>query len=148
MGPPVENQFQSRSFQTLIFNRKTIKVSQSKIFPDNVPVFQVDSQKHPELILDSKLTFNIRIRSIITKVNKTIDLIRKQQLVLPRLSLLTIYKAFIRPHLDYGVFDQGFNDSFHQKIETVQYDVDFAITGTIRRTSWENFSQELYFQVP
>ena len=32
-----------------------------------------------------------------------------------RPSLITIYKAFIRPHLDYGdvVFDQAINNSFH-----------------------------------
>ena len=33
---------------------------------------------------------------------KTIGLLRKLQAVLPRPSLVTIYKAFIRPHLDYG----------------------------------------------
>ena len=62
-------------------------------------------------------------------VSNTIDLIRKFQHVLPRSSLVTIYKAFIRSYLDYGdMFDQAFKNSFHQKIESVQYDVAITIT--------------------
>ena len=54
---------------------------------------------------------------------KGIGLLQKQQSVLPRTSLLTIYKSFIRPYLDYGdvVYDQPSNDPFSNKLETVQY---------------------------
>ena len=40
---------------------------------------------------------------------------------LPHGPLLTIYKTFIRPHLDYGdvIYDQHYNTSFHQKPESV-----------------------------
>ena len=44
------------------------------------------------MILDTKLT----------KVNETIVLLRKLQNILPRGSLLAIFKLFVRPHLDYG----------------------------------------------
>ena len=45
---------------------------------------------------------------------KGIGLLRKLQSILPRTSLLTIYKSFIRPHLDYGdvVYDQPSSDAF------------------------------------
>ena len=45
-----------------------------------------------------------------------------------------MYKAFIRPHLDYGdiVYDKPNNETFTNKIEEAQYDVALAITGTIR----------------
>ena len=33
---------------------------------------------------------------------KTIGILRKIHLILPRHSLITIYKTFINPHLDYG----------------------------------------------
>ena len=64
---------------------------------------------------------------------------------LPRLPLLTIYKSFIRPHLDYGdvIYDQAYTASFHQKIESVQYNSVLAITGTIRGTSKEKLYHEL-----
>ena len=42
--------------------------------------------------------------------------------MVPRQVLITIYKAFVRPHLDYGdvLYDQAFNNSFHAKIEFIQ----------------------------
>ena len=50
-----------------------------------------------------------------SKVDKTIGLLRKLQAVLPPLSLVTIYKAFIGPHLDYGdiIYVQAHKESFH-----------------------------------
>ena len=54
------------------------------------------------LVLDSKLMFNEHINHILSKVNKSIGLLRKFQSVLPRSSLLTVYKIFIRSHLDYA----------------------------------------------
>ena len=48
------------------------------------------------------------IKENISKANKGIGILRKLDNVLPRNSLITIYKSFIRPHLDYGaiIFDQ------------------------------------------
>ena len=60
-------------------------------------------------------------------------------------NIFTIYKSFIRPHLDYGgaVFDQPSNDAFSNKLETVQYNAALAITGAIKGTSREKLYQEL-----
>ena len=79
-------------------------------------------------------------------MNRTIGLLQKFQQ--PRPSLITIYKAFIRPHLDYGDanFDQTFNNFFHQRLESVQYIATLAITGVIRGTSKEKLYQELDFE--
>ena len=64
---------------------------------------------------------------------------------LPRLPSLTIYESFIRPHLDYGdlIYDQAYTASFHQKIESVQYNSALAITGAIRGISKEKIYHEL-----
>ena len=80
-----------------------------------------------------------------SKADKTIELLRKLQAVLARPSLVTIYKAFIRPHLDYGdiIYDQAYKESFHQKLESIQYNAALAITGAIRGTSREKLYQEL-----
>ena len=50
-----------------------------------------------------------------------------------RLLLLRISKSFILPPLDYGdiIYDQSYTASFHQKIESVQYNLMLAITGAI-----------------
>ena len=65
------------------------------------------------------------------KISKTIGLLLKLQNLLPRAALITIYKAFIGPHLDYGdiLYDQEYNLSFHQKLESIQYNECLAITG-------------------
>ena len=71
---------------------------------------------------------------------KSVFLLRKLQCFSPRSSLLTIYKSFIRPHLDYGdvIYDQPSNVNFSSKIESIQHNAALAITGEIRGSviSW------------
>ena len=69
------------------------------------------------MFLDFKLTFQEHLENMLNKVNKTIGLLRKLQNTLPRLSLLTIYKSFIRPHLDYGniIYDLKRMSFFNKK---------------------------------
>ena len=76
---------------------------------------------------------------------KGIGLLQKLQSILPRTSLLTIYKSFIRPYLDYGdvVCYQPSNDAFSNNLETVQYNAALAVTGAIKSTSREKLYQEL-----
>ena len=66
-----------------------------------------------------------------------IGIIEKLSNVLPRDSLITIYKSFVRSHLDYGcvVYNQPNNESFSQQIESVQYNPSLTITGAIKGTS-------------
>ena len=47
--------------------------------------------------------------------------------------MITIYKAIIRPLLDYGdvIFDEAFNNSFHQRLESIQYNAAMLIIGNI-----------------
>ena len=82
---------------------------------------------------------------ILNKVNKTIGLLRKLQNILPRSTLLTIYKSFIRRHLDYGdiIYDQAYNASFRQKLELLLYNACLAITGAIRGIAREKLYEEL-----
>ena len=60
-------------------------------------------------------------------------------------SLWLLYKSFIRPHLDYGdvVFDQAFNESFHKRIESLQYSAALVTTVAISGSSREKNYQEL-----
>ena len=72
-------------------------------------------------------------------------MLQKFQGILPRTSLVAIYKLFTRIHHDSGdiIYDQIFNESFHQRIESIQYNQAIAITGAIRGTSSEKLYQEL-----
>ena len=60
-------------------------------------------------------------------------------------TLINVYKAFIRSHLDYGdiIYDQPNNDSFVRKLESIQHNAALAITGAIKGTSKERLYEEL-----
>ena len=76
---------------------------------------------------------------------KTLDLLRKLNKFLPRSSLVTIYKLFIRAHLDYTdlKFDKAFNHTFHRKLKPLQYNAALAIVCGIKRTYIKKKYQEL-----
>ena len=95
------------------------------------------------MILDTKLDFNLLLKNVQNKVNKSISLLRKLQDTLPRTLLITTFKSFIRPHLDYGdvIYDRAYNASFHLNIESIQYNAVLAITGAVRGTSREKLSK-------
>ena len=58
---------------------------------------------------------------------------------------MTIYKTFLRPLIDYGdiIYDQPQNESFCEKLESVQCKATLAITGTVQGTSCLKIYQEL-----
>ena len=87
----------------------------------------------------------MHIKTVSCKVNKGIYMIKKLRYALPRKSLLTIYKAFLRPHVNYGdvFFDQPSNKSVCGKLESVQYKAALAITDAIQGTSREVIFMEL-----
>ena len=64
---------------------------------------------------------------------------------MPRSTLPTIYKTFIRSRLDYAdiIYDQAYNSAFHDQLESIQHNACLAITGAIRGTSTEKIFQEL-----
>ena len=52
--------------------------------------------------MNFKLNFRKHFENMLKKVNKTKGILQKLQSTLPRPSLSTIYKLFIRPHHHYG----------------------------------------------
>ena len=135
----------NKQAQDVIFSRKSKRSTHSPLVFSNNNVSQTYSQKHLGVILDFKLTFEEHLNNVLAKVNKAVGLLRKLRNILPRTTLVTIYKAFIRPHLDYGdvLYDQAFNNSFKEKLESFQYNACLALTGAIRGMSKEKIYQEL-----
>ena len=131
--------------QEIIFSRKTTKRNDPGLMFNNNIVNLTTDHKHLGMMFDSKLSFDKQSKFVLKKINKTVGLLRKFQGILPRTSLITIYKSFARPHLDYDdiIYDQTFNESFHQRIESIQYNAAIAITYAIRGTSSEKLYQEL-----
>ena len=82
----------SKPAPEVIFSRKLKTVPHPSITFNNNPLSLCPAQKHLGLVLDSKLTFNKHVNRILSKVSKSIGLLRKFRPVLSRSSLLTIYK--------------------------------------------------------
>ena len=124
----------SKQAQEIIFSRRKVKSSHPSVYFKNISVSSNSVHKHLGMSLDDKLSYKHHLKSVLNKVKKTIDLLCKFQQILRRQSLITIYKSFIPPHLDYGgiVYDQVFNESFHRKLESIQYNAAIVITGEIR----------------
>ena len=127
------------------FCRKINPVDTPPVYFNNLAVASCETHKNLVLLLDKRLTFGRRVEKMILRANKGVGLITRLRRYLPRNSLLTIYKALIRPHLDYGdvVYDYPGNASFMQKLESVQYNASLAITGCFRGTSRDKLYSEL-----
>ena len=135
----------SKQVQEVIFSRKENIKNHPIVSFNNLPIYRKPTQKHLGLLLDEKLNFSEHIKEKLKKATKSINLLRKLNLSLPRSALLIIYKSFIRPHLDYGdiVYDQPNNSSLSEKIEYLQYNAALAITGAMKVSSKEKLYQEL-----
>ena len=127
----------SKQAQVVIFSRKLKSVPHPLLVFNNANVSSWMSQKHLGILLDSELAFEEYYQTILSKTNRTIGLSCKLQSLLPSAALITIYKAFVRPHLDY-------NDVLYdQKLQSIQYNSCLALTGEIRGISKEKIYQKL-----
>ena len=88
-------------------------------------IFSPDHNKQAEevifiriygMVLETELDFHLHLKNVQNKVNKTIGHLRKLPNTFLRTSLITIFKSFIMPHLDYGdiIYDRVYNTSFQQ----------------------------------
>ena len=126
----------------VLFSRK-----KSKVIHPNLTFIRKDFHnsfflKHLGLVLDSKLNFDMHLKDKISIVNNGIALLTKLRYSIPRKPLLSIYKAFLRPHLDYCdvIYDKPRNE---KNLESIQYNATLAITGAIKGTSKEKLYNEL-----
>ena len=113
--------------QAVIFSRKLNKPNDPSLNFNNTVVIQSTNHEHLVMVLDTKLDFQEHLKDKLSRISKTIGLLRKW------------------PHLDYGdiIYDKAYNSSFDQNLEKIQYNSVLAITGAIRGTSKENLYQEL-----
>ena len=98
----------TKQAQDITFSRKVMKPSHHLIEMNNLSVQNASLQKQLDMILGEKLNFEFHLKEKYLKFNKCIGVIKKLQNILLRQALLTIYKSFVRLHLDYGdiIYDQ------------------------------------------
>ena len=95
------------------------------------------------------VTFKKHVKDKLNKAYIGVGKIKRFPAILPRDSLVIIYKSFIRPHLDYSdvIYGQPNNDSFSDKIEQLQNKVCLVTTRAIQGTSRECVYNELGLEV-
>ena len=91
----------SKQAQEVIFSQTLNEVPQPPLVLNN-DVSHCKSQKHLGIMLDSKLTFEEHYNTVLSKTNRTVGLLYKLQNLLRIEALITIYKVFVRPHLNCG----------------------------------------------
>ena len=94
------------------------------------------------LVSTRKISFYHHINAAIFKAKKELEIIKSLSNIFPRNSLLTIYKSFIRPNLDYCdfIYDQQWvDDSFCIKVERTA----LAITVAKKVTSQTKLCKEM-----
>ena len=111
----------NKQAQEVIFSRKINKIDHTPLYFNQNLVKLPSTRKHLGMVLDTRLDFNLHLKNIQNKLNKTIGLLCKLQNTLPRTSVITIFKSFIQPYLDYGdiIYDRAYNTPFYQNIESV-----------------------------
>ena len=90
----------NRQSMEIFFSQKRDNRNHPFLMFDDTKVELATSQKHLELILDSRFGFNKHIDNKINKCNKIIGIMKILSLTLSGKSLLKIYKSFVRPNLD------------------------------------------------
>ena len=113
----------SKQSEEVIFSTKCTKDDHPLIYFNNIPVTQTTIQKHIGLYLDENLNYYTKIKLKLSKAHKGIEFLRNLSNKLPRQTVVTLCKPFIRSNLDYDdiVYDKPNNEPFVNKIEKAQY---------------------------
>ena len=117
----------------------------NRLYFNRTPLILCSYKKCLGVYLDKKLSFHQHIKEKTTKASKGIGVTKKLNNVLPKKVSSSIYKSFVRPHLDYGdiLYCQPYNESINSKLGSVQYNTTLAITGAIKGTSRSKLYREL-----
>ena len=109
------NRDKNKQAQEIVFSRKLSKPKHPKLLFIKVPLVFYSSQKHAAIVLDEKPSFTHHMEVKYGKKILELMLICLNN-VLTWQALLTIYKSFIRAHLDYRfiIYDQPNKESLCQ----------------------------------
>ena len=137
----------------IIFSCKKKKPHHPSLFFNGIEVSSAPEQKHLGLNLTPNLCFTNHIYEKIKKANKHIGIIKHLSKYLPFKTLNQMYKAFVRPHLDYCdvIYHQSAkitNDgqvltTLMSEIERVQYRAALAVTGAWKGSNRTKLYEEL-----
>ena len=131
----------SKQATEVLFSCKKVSPGHPQLTFNGTVIKKVNEQKHLGLILDSSLSFKKHLDDKIKKAKKNIGIIKHLSNFLPLKTLDQMYKALVRPHLDYCDIIYHIPPSINpppqlptfnslmEKLEIVQYQAALAVTG-------------------
>ena len=111
---------------------------------------KVKTQEYLGLEPDKKLGFKKHLKDEFAKLIGELKFWKKNERILTRHSLITLYKSFIRPHVDYAdiIYDQPNHLNLCKKLKLVSttYNAARAIAGAIEVPRRQRLYQKLGFE--
>ena len=139
----------------VLFTCKKSNPNHPQLIFNGTAVVNLNEQKHLGLILDSGLSFEKHLNEKITKAKKNIGLIKHLSKFLPLKTLDQMYKALVRPHLDYCdiIYHKRSQQNqpplgvslnvIMEKAEKIQYQAALAVTGAWHGSNRSKLYEEL-----
>ena len=95
--------FNVQKCKTLHIGKKNPNTPYSMMVNDqHNPIPECSEEKDLGVLFDKDLTFDIHIQKAINKANQMISIIRKCFIHIDKNIFIKLYKALVRPHLEYG----------------------------------------------
>ena len=141
----------------MLFSCKKSKPIHPPLVFNGSVVHNKNEQKHLGLILDSGLYFTKHLNE--KKAKKIIGIIKNLSKYLSFKTLNQMYKAFVRPHLDYCdiiyhipsfLNHQSVGVSLNhlmEQIEQIQYQAALAVTGAWQGSNRSQFYEEVGWDI-
>ena len=118
----------------VLFSRKKNPVYHPPLYFNGKIVTRQEDHKHLGVTLDKKLSFANHIKEKISIARKGIGLIRHLSSYAPVKTLNILYKAYVRPHLDYC--DVIYHIPPHQERDTTNFSLNYLMSS-IESTQYE-----------
>ena len=139
----------------VLFSCKKSSQNHPQLIFNGIAVAKVNDQKHLGLILDSRLSFEKHINEKIIKAKINVGILKHLSKFFPLKTLDQMYKALVRPHLDYcdiiyhipsrqNQAPLGVTlNSVMEKIERIQYQSALAISDAWHGSNRAKLYEEL-----
>jgi hypothetical protein len=136
-----------RKNHPMVFSTKRQKPLHPQLKYDNQIIESVSNHKHLGVTLSSSLSWRTHVFNIYEKASKRLNLLKGLKFRINRANLDNLYKALIRPILEYSnVLWDNCSLSECDLIESIQYESARVVTGAMKGTSRTRLLEELSWE--
>jgi hypothetical protein len=139
--------FNAKKSCHLILTKQTNPPDYPTIYMGNTEIRRVNAHKHLGIIFSSDMTWSDHVNSIRDKAMRRTSSLKRISYMVPRKTLIHLYKSIIRPVLEYGcvVFD-NIDQRKVNTLESVQRNAGLICTNGYKSTSHNKLLRELGWQ--